>query len=143
MDTAAQSTLYNAQYAILAFDGLEDTWSCTYNLGTEPNWIKAIFKSRVFINYVIFVNRQDTVATSHEHRCDNVDLKTVLYTNNGQSLTTTFGNTGDLADRKTFSCMKFADEFMATQNAPHATMNIGEFGFMEELHDGFSRVLDG
>ena len=90
-----------------------------------PHWLKATFKGRVFIYYVEVVNRPHAPKYA---RSDNVDLKTVLYTGQGQTQKTWFGNTGVLGVRKTFACMKEADELLLIQevNQLDGFMNIGE-----------------
>ena len=122
---ATQSSTSGNLEASLAFDGNENTFSHTRM--TAPHWIKAVFKQRVFVEYVTIVNRANLVGTSYENRIHYIDFFTVLHTN-GQSVQTLFGNTGQLEDRKTLICQRYADELFANQPVEQAAdvMNIAE-----------------
>uniref|UniRef100_A0A7M5WQY1 Apple domain-containing protein n=1 Tax=Clytia hemisphaerica TaxID=252671 RepID=A0A7M5WQY1_9CNID len=131
VQTATQSSDHKSgnQPAELAFDGLEDTHSCTNREQYAPHWIKATFNQRVFIEYVILVNRANLIGTEHGVRNDFIDFFTVLYID-GQSIKTKFGNTGHIVGgRKTMLCQKYADELYANQpvtQGPYGYMNIAE-----------------
>ncbi|XP_066910228.1 uncharacterized protein [Clytia hemisphaerica] len=131
VQTATQSSDHFSgnQTAELAFDGLEDTRSSTNRGQYAPHWIKATFKQRVFIEYVILVNTADLIGTKHGVRNDFIDFFTVLYID-GQSIQTKFGNTGQIVGgRVTLICQKYADELYANQpvaQGPYGYMNIAE-----------------
>ncbi|XP_066927325.1 uncharacterized protein [Clytia hemisphaerica] len=128
IETASQSSDHNTGEfpAIKAFDGNNDVYSHTARSPT-PHWIKATFKQRVFINYVIFVNRLPIISSPYDQRNDNMRLETILH-DGGQSRVTVFGNTGILGTQKNISCMQYADEFQAFQPLEFSTdyNNIGE-----------------
>ena len=82
----------------------------------------------------MFVNRLDLVGLIYENRNDNMDLSTILFIN-GQSVPTVFGNTGDLAERKNFTCMLEADALYAESLSQTTDyVNIGEiwiYGYLK------------
>ena len=81
-------------------------------------FLKAQFQSRVFIDYVVFVNRFNPLIY---FRSNNTDLKTILSVN-GQNVMTCFGNTGEIGERRMFSCMRQADGIYIEQ--PQAVSQI-------------------
>eukprot|EP00111_Clytia_hemisphaerica_P007179 TCONS_00020869-protein len=107
-----------------AFDGNEGTMFHTAHLMTG-HWVKAEFNNRVFIDYVVFVNRNSYPTLSY--RSDLIDLKTIL-TVNGQTTMTWFANTGDMGERRIFSCMRQADGIYAEQPqvVGHNALNFQE-----------------
>ena len=122
---ATQSSTFDNYPASNAFDGNENTFSHT-DKGAS-HWIKAVFKQRVFVEYVTIVNRAILVGTSYENRIHYIDFFTVLHTN-GQSVQTLFGNTGQIEYRKTLICQRYADELFANQTVEKAAdvMNFAE-----------------
>ena len=90
-------------------------------------FFKAEFNTRVFIDYIVFVNRIDY--PQYMARSDKIDLNTILVVN-GQTTMTWFANTGDMGARRIFSCMRQADGFYAEQlsgvNAGHNAVNFME-----------------
>eukprot|EP00111_Clytia_hemisphaerica_P001715 TCONS_00004857-protein len=101
------SSVYNSDTpAPNAFDGNEATLfhsGVTGSAQMTTHWLRAEFQTRVFIDYVVFVNRLHFYEREH-----NIDLKTVLSIN-GQEVMTWFGNTGKIKLRRAFLCMRQAD----------------------------------
>ena len=67
------------------------------------------------------------IAPPYDARNDNMRLETILHIG-GQSVVSVFGNTGDLGERKNFTCLKYADELQAFQPVEVAKdyINVGE-----------------
>jgi len=109
------STIQETSTAIKAFDGNENSMFHSehgFQYGETTHWIKAEFHSRVFIDYVVFVNRM--VIPWHT-RNSYIDLKTILSIN-GETIMSLFGNTGEFEiERRMFICMRQADGIYAVQ----------------------------
>uniref|UniRef100_A0A7M5UXN9 Uncharacterized protein n=2 Tax=Clytia hemisphaerica TaxID=252671 RepID=A0A7M5UXN9_9CNID len=109
------STIQETSTAIKAFDGNENSMFHSehgFQYGETTHWIKAEFHSRVFIDYVVFVNRK--VIPWHT-RNSYIDLKTILSIN-GETTMSLFGNTGEFEiERRMFTCMRQADGIYAVQ----------------------------
>uniref|UniRef100_A0A7M5TYV2 Apple domain-containing protein n=1 Tax=Clytia hemisphaerica TaxID=252671 RepID=A0A7M5TYV2_9CNID len=123
-DIQGSSTHSSGNFPSNAFDGNDNSFFLSGNTPFRPHWFKATFKGRVFIYFVEVVNR-----SAKQERGNNVDLKTVLYTGQAQTKETWFGNTGVLGTRKTFTCLKEADEILLVQEvnpSGDGFMNIGE-----------------
>ena len=89
------------------------------------HWWKAIFKQRVFITSIRFVNREHG---SFYYKSDNIDIVTNLYQEGGSMQSTVCTNTGDMGSEITLQCQQQADEIIL-QKESNVIMNLAEIEF--------------